>query len=115
MLGQGASMLAIGYGETAASLTRAASERTPSLRMRRALCTLIVFSTVPRWPAICLLRRPATMCPSTSRSRGVSAASRLAIALLTALTRYGGARSRVELDLSGLLSREHIAEASHRR
>ncbi len=35
----------------------------------------MVFSTVPRSPAICLLSFPATTCVSTSRSRGVNVAS----------------------------------------
>ena len=51
--------------------TRSATVRTPSFSIIRLRWTLMVFSTVPRSPAICLLSRPATTCVSTSRSRGV--------------------------------------------
>ena len=53
-----------------------ASDRAPIFSMTRARWTLMVFSTVPRSPAICLFNFPATTWSSTSRSRGVSVASR---------------------------------------
>ena len=54
--------------------TRSATVRMPSFSIIRLRWTLMVFSTVPRSPAICLLSRPATTCVSTSRSRGVRVA-----------------------------------------
>src|SRR5438445_2971743 len=51
--------------------TRSATVRMPSFSIILLRWTLMVFSTVPRSPAICLLSRPATTCVSTSRSRGV--------------------------------------------
>jgi hypothetical protein len=41
--------------------TRSATVRTPSFSIIRLRCTLMIFSTVPRSLAICLLSRPATM------------------------------------------------------
>jgi catechol 2,3-dioxygenase-like lactoylglutathione lyase family enzyme len=51
--------------------TRSATVRTPSFFIIWPRWNLIVFSTVPRSPAICLFSRPATICESTSSSRGV--------------------------------------------
>src|SRR5258705_10266828 len=55
--------------------TRSATVRRPSFSIIRLRWTLMVFSTVPRSPAICLLSRPATTWVSTCRSRGVKVLS----------------------------------------
>src|SRR6476620_5350549 len=52
--------------------TRSATVRMPSFSIIRLRWTLMVFSTVPSSPAICLFSRPATTCVRTSCSRGVS-------------------------------------------
>src|SRR2546425_3628559 len=55
----------------AAKRTKSATEPACIFAITCARCSLTVASVVPSSPAICLLRRPATIRASTSRSRRV--------------------------------------------
>src|SRR5258707_11563740 len=65
--------------------TRSATVRRPSFSIIRLRWTLMVFSTVPRSPAICLLSRPARTWVNTCRSRGVKTANLALIEFISAL------------------------------
>jgi hypothetical protein len=67
-------------------VTNSASELAPIFSMTRPRCTLIVFSTVPRSAAICLLIWPAMRRHSTSCSREVRVDRRLRISAVSART-----------------------------
>jgi hypothetical protein len=90
-----ASQAAGGSPNRSATRTSSATDRTPILRIRRPRWTLMFCSPVPRSAAIFLFSFPAMTWPRTSRSRGVSRASRSCSAASSSLSaccsvaRYG--------------------------